>query len=58
MRIGRKLAAAGKPGVIVTLFPDCADRYFEAPVRKQRPPAIGAAATGSAAEPGDDHRRP
>ena len=31
VRIGRRLAAAGKPGVIVTLFPDRAERYFEAP---------------------------
>ena len=37
LRLGRKLAAAGKPGVIVTLFPDRADRYFEAPVQKQQP---------------------
>ena len=37
LRLGRKLAAAGKPGVIVTLFPDRADRYFEAPVQTQRP---------------------
>jgi len=39
LRLGRKLAAAGKPGVIVTLFPDRADRYFEAPVEKQKPAA-------------------
>ena len=38
LRLGRKLVAAGKPGVIVTLFPDRADRYFEAPVKTQRPP--------------------
>lgn len=38
LRLGRKLAAAGRPGVIVTLFPDRADRYFEAPVQKQSPP--------------------
>jgi len=37
LRLGRKLAASGKPGVIVTLFPDRADRYFEAPVQKQHP---------------------
>ena len=37
LRLGRKLAAAGQPGVIVTLFPDRADRYFEAPVQTQRP---------------------
>jgi len=38
LRLGRKRVAAGKPGVIVTLFPDRADRYFEAPVKTQRPP--------------------
>lgn len=38
MRIARRLAAAGKPGVVVTLFPDRADRYFEAPVQKHQPP--------------------
>lgn len=32
MRIARKLASAGQPGCIVTLFPDRADRYFEAPI--------------------------
>jgi S-sulfo-L-cysteine synthase (O-acetyl-L-serine-dependent) len=32
LRIAKKLVAAGKPGVIVTLFPDRAERYFEAPV--------------------------
>jgi S-sulfo-L-cysteine synthase (O-acetyl-L-serine-dependent) len=31
VRIAKKLAAAGKPGVVVTVFPDRADRYFEAP---------------------------
>lgn len=40
LRLGRKLVAAGKQGVIVTLFPDRADRYFEAPVLKQHPPAV------------------
>jgi cysteine synthase B len=35
MRLGRELARAGKPGVIVTVFPDRADRYFEAPVTTQ-----------------------
>jgi cysteine synthase B len=34
-RLGRELARAGKPGVIVTVFPDRADRYFEAPVTTQ-----------------------
>jgi S-sulfo-L-cysteine synthase (O-acetyl-L-serine-dependent) len=38
MRLARKLAAAHQPGVVVTLFPDRADRYFEAPVQKQQPP--------------------
>ncbi len=38
MRLAHKLAAAGRPGVVVTLFPDRADRYFEAPVQKQKPP--------------------
>ena len=38
MRLARKLAAAGKPGVVVTLFPERADRYFEAPIQKQQPP--------------------
>lgn len=32
MRLARKLAAAGRPGVVVVLFPDRADRYFEAPI--------------------------
>jgi cysteine synthase B len=31
VRIAKRLAAAGKPGVVVTLFPDRAERYFEAP---------------------------
>ncbi len=34
VRIAKQLAAAGKPGVIVTLFPDRAERYFEAPREK------------------------
>jgi cysteine synthase B len=37
LRIARKLSAAGKTGVIVTLFPDRAERYFEAPVMTQTP---------------------
>ena len=37
LRIAKRLAAAGKPGVVVTLFPDRADRYFEAPLGKQVP---------------------
>jgi len=32
IRIAKKLVAEGKPGVVVTLFPDRAERYFEAPV--------------------------
>jgi cysteine synthase B len=32
MRLARELAAAGRPGVVVVLFPDRADRYFEAPI--------------------------
>jgi cysteine synthase B len=35
LRLGRELAAGGKAGVIVTVFPDRADRYFEAPVTTQ-----------------------
>jgi cysteine synthase B len=31
LRLAKKLCAANKPGVIVTLFPDRAERYFEAP---------------------------
>jgi S-sulfo-L-cysteine synthase (O-acetyl-L-serine-dependent) len=41
VRIARQLHASKKPGVVVTLFPDRADRYFEAPVEKQTPPAEG-----------------
>jgi len=37
LRIARPLAADGKTGVVVTLFPDRADRYFEAPVATQTP---------------------
>jgi S-sulfo-L-cysteine synthase (O-acetyl-L-serine-dependent) len=37
LRIARRLAKDGKPGVVVTLFPDRADRYFEAPVMTQTP---------------------
>jgi cysteine synthase B len=32
LRIAKRLVAANKRGVIVTLFPDRAERYFEAPV--------------------------
>ena len=39
VRIAKGLVAEGKPGVIVTVFPDRADRYFEAPITTQaRPP--------------------
>ncbi|HEX3698718.1 MAG TPA: cysteine synthase family protein [Polyangia bacterium] len=37
LRIAKRLHATGQPGVVVTLFPDRADRYFEAPVNKQTP---------------------
>jgi cysteine synthase B len=40
LRIGRGLVADGKPGVIVTVFPDRADRYFEAPVLRQTSPPL------------------
>ena len=33
LRLAKKLVAADKPGVVVTLFPDRAERYFEAPVQ-------------------------
>ncbi|MCG5055699.1 MAG: cysteine synthase family protein [Myxococcales bacterium] len=32
VRLAQALARKGQPGVIVTVFPDRADRYFEAPV--------------------------
>jgi cysteine synthase B len=35
LRLARALVQEGKPGVIVTVFPDRADRYFEAPIDKQ-----------------------
>jgi cysteine synthase B len=37
LRIARRLVAEKQQGVIVTLFPDRADRYFEAPVATQTP---------------------
>jgi cysteine synthase B len=37
LRIANRLTKDGKPGVVVTLFPDRADRYFEAPVTTQTP---------------------
>ena len=39
LRIARRLVAAGKPGVVVTLFPDRAERYFEAPLPPRAAPA-------------------
>jgi cysteine synthase B len=32
LRLARKLSKEGKTGVVVTLFPDRAERYFEAPI--------------------------
>ena len=37
VRIAKRVHGEGKRGVVVTLFPDRADRYFEAPVEKQKP---------------------
>ncbi|MDB4982529.1 MAG: Pyridoxal-5-phosphate-dependent protein beta subunit [Myxococcales bacterium] len=37
LRLARRLVEDGKTGVIVTLFPDRADRYFEAPVLPSKP---------------------
>jgi cysteine synthase B len=31
LRLGSELTSQGRPGVIVTIFPDRADRYFQAP---------------------------
>jgi S-sulfo-L-cysteine synthase (O-acetyl-L-serine-dependent) len=39
VRLARELSAAGQPGVIVTVFPDRADRYFEAPIKTQTTPS-------------------
>jgi len=39
IRLAKRLVAQGKQGVVVTLFPDRAERYFEAPVAD---PATGA----------------
>jgi cysteine synthase B len=55
VRIAKRLAAAGKPGVIVTLFPDRAERYFEAPSESgtlqgsPNPPATGSGEQSSPA---------
>jgi len=35
VRLGKRLALHGQPGVIVTVFPDRAERYFEAPLPTQ-----------------------
>jgi cysteine synthase B len=35
LRLARELVKEGKPGVLVTVFPDRADRYFEAPAVTQ-----------------------
>jgi S-sulfo-L-cysteine synthase (O-acetyl-L-serine-dependent) len=48
VRIAKRLSAAGKPGVIVTVFPDRADRYFEAPVLTQTSPSPPEKAPGGA----------
>ena len=37
LRIARRLTKDGKTGCVVTLFPDRAERYFEAPVMTQTP---------------------
>jgi len=42
LRLAHRLVAQGKPGVIVTLFPDRAERYFEAPVADKIPSPQGA----------------
>lgn len=39
LRLGRELAAQKRRGCIVTVFPDRADRYFEAPIGTQSMPA-------------------
>jgi cysteine synthase B len=37
LRLARKLAKEGKTGCVVTLFPDRAERYFEAPIPTKKP---------------------
>ena len=37
VRLAKQLHSEGKQGVIVTVFPDRADRYFEAPVDPKDP---------------------
>jgi cysteine synthase B len=44
VRLAKRLAAEGKPGVLVTVFPDRADRYFEAPAPTQTSPSPSAGA--------------
>jgi S-sulfo-L-cysteine synthase (O-acetyl-L-serine-dependent) len=39
VHLAKQLSAAGQPGVIVTVFPDRADRYFEAPLKTQTTPS-------------------
>lgn len=39
VRIAKKLVAAGRGGVITSVFPDRADRYFEAPILTQTSPS-------------------
>ena len=41
LRLARQLHASQSPGVIVTVFPDRADRYFEAPLSTQTSPGKG-----------------
>jgi cysteine synthase B len=51
VRLAKKLKAAGKGGVITTVFPDRADRYFEAPLATQTSapaPVVPAATQGKA----------
>lgn len=43
LRLGRQLVAEKRPGVIVTVFPDRADRYFEAPMKTQTSPGDASA---------------
>jgi cysteine synthase B len=49
LRLARGLANEGRPGVIVTVFPDRADRYFEAPVETQTSPSPTSASEAEAA---------
>jgi cysteine synthase len=39
VEMAKRLSSEGKSGVIVTVFPDRADRYFEAPVIPAQPAA-------------------